>query len=945
MKKLLPLLLLFFSVTILKAQQSPKINIKGIVVDTAKAVMPFTPVFLLQPADSSLVTFARSNENGEFEFKGVKRQNYLLKITYMSYLPHQELIKPNESNVIDAGTIQLKLLQKELYEVVVKTAKAPISIKGDTVEYDARKFKVPPGSSVEDLLRKLPGFQLDSEGNIKAQGETVNKVFVDGKRFFGDDPKLATKNLPAESINKVQVFNDKSEQSKLTGVEDGKREKAVNLELKEEFKKGGFGKLTAGVGTDQRVMGKGNYNKFDSKNQFSVIGFGNNINQTGLSGNDYEDFKGSQSYNWNNNADFGFSGGMVRFSYGSDEESEGIGVPQSWGPGSGLSKNYAGGVNYNYDTKKTKFSSNYFYNQSTQNLSVFQNSQNFIPDNSFFLRDSSQSGNFTANHRLSLRFEKEIDSLNTLVLNFNGRLGDRSTDYNSMKNYLTPGESVFRTMKALNVNDATTGVIASSAIYRHKFMKKGRSFAASASYNLNNIDKDARQNSVIRDYPVAGWDYNIGGRNFDIFQNDLGLVNSNQIKSSLLFIEPLSKKFNIEGFYNFSNTRSLVDRDVYNLFSDGKPRIDSLSRYYENTINYNRLGTALRYNYKGLNIALGAAGQQFNLKGKFYNDQNKPLLGSVDRKYFALVPNSSINYALKNNRFLFVNYDVGVQEPRMKDMQPFQDNSNPLYITSGNPDLLPQTTHNAFAGFSMFNPVSFINIFANVNYTYSVNQIIYNQTIDQNLVTYIKPENISGGKRYGYYFQFGFPIKKTKISANVSSNSYFAQNLIYINSKLNENNTENYNVNFRLDLTPVDWFSLFINASHGIGKAQYSINTTQNQRFINQNLSANMVIQLPKLIFFTSDFNYMGYKNERFGFDQKIPILNMAVYKVLGKAKKSEVRVTLYDAFKKNQGISQGASSNLVSQTQTVTLSRYLMFTYTYNMRGISTKVKKNRWE
>ncbi len=944
MKKLLPLLIVLFCCMGLKAQQSPKIDIKGMVIDTVKAPMPFTPVFLLQPSDSSLVVFTRSDENGKFDFKGVKRQEYLLKITYMSYLPHQELIKPDDGPVTDAGTIQLKILQKELYEVVVKTAKAPISIKGDTVEYDARKFKVPPGSSVEDLLRKLPGFQLDSEGNIKAQGETVNKVFVDGKRFFGDDPKLATKNLPAEAINKVQVFNDKSEQSKLTGVEDGKREKAVNLELKEEFKKGGFGKLTAGAGTDERLMAKGNYNKFDSKNQFSIIGFGNNINQTGLSNNDYQDFRGSQSYNWNDNADFGFSSGGVFFFYGGDED-EGMGIPQQWGPGSGFSKNYAGGVNYNYDTKKTKFSSNYFYNQTTQDLFMIQNSENFIPNSSYFLRDTNATGNFLSNHRLSMRLEKEIDSLNTLTINFNGRLGNRTADYSSSKNYFTPGNELFRYQNTNNVNDAVSGVMATSAIYRHKFRKKGRNFALSATYNLNQSDRNATQKSLIDDYTVPGWAFNPGGRNFDIFQNDLGFSNTSQIKSSALYIEPLSKKIFIEGFYNFSSTAAKVDRDVFNLFSDAKPRVDSLSRYYENNITYNRLGTTLRYNHKGLNAALGFAGQQFDLRGNFYNDQNKQELGSVNRQYFTWIPNASLNFSLKNNRYFFTSYDVGVREPRIKEMQPFADNSNPLYIQIGNPNLLPQTTHNAFAGFNSFNPVSFINFFANISYSYYANQVIYNQTIDENLVTYTTPENITGGQRYGYYLQFGFPIKKTKATASISSNSYFAHNLIYINSMLNDNNTQNYNFNARLDLTPIDWFSLFLNAGIGIGKAQYSINTSQNQRFVNKNASANMVIQLPGSLFFTADFNYMGYKNERFNFDQKVPILNTAVYKVLGKSKKSEIRLTLYDAFKKNLGVNQSASQNLFMQSQTQTLSRYLMFTYTYNMRGISTKVKKNRWE
>ena len=277
MKKLL---LLTIAAMISFAVSAQSYSIKGTLKDTSNAPLSFTSVFLLLPSDSSLVTFSRADENGNFVFKNIKKQNYLLKATFVGFLPLQELIKfdPAVLNK-ELGDIVLKPIQKELFEVVIRTAKAPMEIRGDTIEYDARKFKVPPGSSVEDLLRKLPGVQIDAEGNIKAQGEEVKKVLVDGKRFFGDDPKVATKNLPAEAINKVQVFNDKSEASKVTGVEDGKHEKTVNLELKEEFKKGGFGKGTVGAGTDDRLMAKMNYNKFDKKNQFAIVGFGNNINQ------------------------------------------------------------------------------------------------------------------------------------------------------------------------------------------------------------------------------------------------------------------------------------------------------------------------------------------------------------------------------------------------------------------------------------------------------------------------------------------------------------------------------------------------------------------------------------------------------------------------------------------------------------------------------------------
>ncbi|HLK98102.1 MAG TPA: carboxypeptidase regulatory-like domain-containing protein, partial [Hymenobacter sp.] len=217
-----------------------RFSLQGRAVDTSAAPLASSTVMLLSPKDSSLVNFMRSDEKGAFAFKNLKSGQYVLKISFVGFIPYNLVIKPTGEAVIDLGDLKLKPITRELMEVVVRTAKAPLTIKGDTIEYNASSFKVPPGSTVEDLLRKLPGVQVDTDGNIRAQGQQVEKVTVDGKNFFGNDPKLATKNLQADAITKVQIFNDKTEQAKLTGIEDGKKQKTVNLELKEEFKKGGF---------------------------------------------------------------------------------------------------------------------------------------------------------------------------------------------------------------------------------------------------------------------------------------------------------------------------------------------------------------------------------------------------------------------------------------------------------------------------------------------------------------------------------------------------------------------------------------------------------------------------------------------------------------------------------------------------------------------------------
>ena len=933
MKKNLLLLLFLVAAHTLFAQTSGKFSIKGTVVDTAGQKMPFATTMLLLPKDSSLVTFGRTNDEGILEFKNVKKGKYLLKINYVGYLPYQKEIDAPAGDVLDMGTIPMKILNQDLYEVVIKTARAPLSIRGDTVEYNASSFKVPPGSTVEDLIRKLPGMQVDQDGNIRAQGEEVKRVTVDGKRFFGDDPKMVTKNLPAEAINKVQVFNGKTEASKATGVDDGKREKTVNLELKDSHKKGGFGKATAGVGTDSRLEGKVSYNKFDQKQQFSVLGFGNNVNQSGIARDDYQDFKGSQSWNWGDDGDFGFSGGTRSI----DEGGGGITIGPSWGGGGsdGYSKNWAGGVNYNYDNKKTKLSTSYFYSQSDLDKDVFTNRETFLSSGSFRAVTNSESNNFTGNHRPSFRFEKELDSLNTIILISNSRINNGDSDYKSFLQNYRVGNDVFSQSKVDNSSLYNSFAISNLLLYRHKFKKKGRNFAASLGFNVNNSDGTDYQRSVNEFFqdPTQNSTVNLRNETESL---------RNQMKGSLSYIEPLGKKFYWESFYNYSLRRDKVDRDVFNVSETNQDQInEGLTRYYTNEFTYNRLGTKLRYSYKGLNISAGLAGQQIELDGKFARNQNSTNFSRVNRTFSSLVPNAGVSYDLKNNRYLWADYTKNVQEPSISDLQPIVDNSNPLFISEGNPDLAPEVRHTVQGGFQKFSPATFTNLYIGANYTYYENQNVNTRTIDENLVTHSRPVNLSGGNNFSTYMGFGFPLKKTVSTLSFNANVGRGNNLNYINDVVNETRSGNYGFGVRLDYTPNEVFTVYTNANWNFTDTKYSINTSQNQKFNSGNYGADMNIKMPKEIYFSSRFSYRTYTNDQFGFNQKQPILNLAIYKIILKSKKGEIRLSANDVFKKNLGISQSASVNFYTESRVATLSRYFMLSFTYNMRGMSASVRR----
>jgi Outer membrane protein beta-barrel family len=357
----------------------------------------------------------------------------------------------------------------------------------------------------------------------------------------------------------------------------------------------------------------------------------------------------------------------------------------------------------------------------------------------------------------------------------------------------------------------------------------------------------------------------------------------------------------------------------------------------------------LRYNYEGINISGGLAGQDFNLTGRFAGSNGATNFTNVDKSYFTWLPNISFNLDLKNNKYSYGGYSVYTQEPSSKDLLPVQDKSIPFFVTEGNPNLLPSKTHEIYSGFGMFNPASFTNINFNLNFSSNQNQVIYNQIIVKDsatkaLTTFSKPENLSGGSNFGGYFGFGFPLKKTKSNLNINTNFNFTKNPVYINGVLNDTKNNNYNIGLRLDFTPSEAFTFYGNAQLSFTTAQYSINTAQNQEFVNHNFGGEMNIKLPKDFYFSTNFRYMIYRNERFGFDQQIPIWNAAIYKILGKSKKAEIRLSAFDILKKNLGVTQNATSNYILQQQTQTLSRYFMLSFTYNMRGVSANLKKRNF-
>jgi len=934
---LLPLAFCLFSLAA-AAQAPSKTTIKGFITDSTGADIPFATVMLLNPTDSTLLNFSRSDEKGNFMFKNVKNVPYLFKISYVGYLPLQKYVPAAAGEVNDLGTLNIKPINTELMEVVIKAAKATLSIKGDTVEYDASSFKVPPGSTVEDLLRRLPGIEVDAEGNIRAQGRDVKRVYVDGKTFFGDDPKAATKNLGAETLSKIQVYNEKSEQAKLTGVDDGKKEKVMNLELKDEYKKGSFGKVSVAGGTEERWAGRGNYNRFNKKMQFSVLGYGNNINQTGVNWEDYGEFKGQNTFNDNDNGDFGFGNGGRYYWFGGDDSD----IPFNNFDGRGFTRNFGAGSNLNYDHKKRKFNASYFYNETDLSLDQFGFRQNFLgQDSSLFNADTTQRGNFRSNHSISTRYEHEMDSSNVLIVKASARIGASSEQNRQSQLFLRSEDVPLNRLSLDNGSDLNTWRLTSSAIFRHRFKKKGRSFALSAGYNGNQSDGTERilsLNQVFQSMTDPSTIRQLNGSD----------NNTHQWKSSALFTESFSKKWFWETFYNFSRTANGVNRQVADL-ETSNARVDSLSRFFDNSILYNRFGSSVRYSHSGLNVAVGLAAQQIGLHGEYAVDEGQPLLAApFDRKYNNLTPNVQFNYEFPNNVWLNLDYNYNVEAPQLSDLQPVPNVNNPAFRTEGNPDLDPARSHAFGININHWNPATFANFGIGTDFSLYDNQIVYNQIVEPlpggGIRTTTRPVNVSDGQRLNTYLWSNFPLVKTKLTMNLGGNANLSNAPAFVDNKPNETRNRGFNVNLGFNITPSPKLIVDVRGSVGLTRVEYSIDDAQNQNIQNHSARVNAKWQFASKFFLESNFDYNVYRNDRFDFNQGIPIWNASVRHLLTKNNRLELRLAAFDLLNRRQSITQSGSQNFVVRNIATTLARYYMLSATYNLKGFENKIKKNDW-
>ena len=919
-KNLFSAILFFSFFTFVNTVFAQQYQVKGIVTDTSKQGLEFGSVILLKAKDSTLVTFATTDAKGGFELNNVVKGRYRLKVTYVGLeTMRKEFEVEGDAKIINLGSILM--YPKGMMEVIVRGYKDAVKINKDTIEFNASSFKVQPNATVEDLLKKLPGVEVDKQGAIKANGEQVINVLVDGKPFFGKDPKMATKNLPADAIEKIQVFDKKSDQSQFTGIDDGDNEKTINVKLRADKKKGSFGKIEAGPGgtfdsNDARYSIKGNYNKFSQKKQFALLGMANNVSEQGFSFENYMNFSGESQ------RAAGGGGGTTFSSFNSDD----LLLPISNGDKTGFADTYAGGVNYNDSFgKNTELNSSYSGSDIKSQYEKSVNRQSFIRDKTLITNEVTNQLTDNVNHKLNLTIDQKIDSFNSIKVNAAYALGQTNTKTKQVSNSFYDSDS-FNT-NAVNRNataNSNGNRLNADVLFRHKFRKKGRTFSMTARIADNQTDANTTldaQTSILDKTTQA---YN----NQDIKQQQNRLQENRDYGGNLSFTEMVAKKKFLEMTYRFSRSENHSDRQVFDIIGNNDLIINPLlTNEFRSTYQFHRPGLNFRMNGSIHKLTLTAQYQASALEGILISKNQ-----IIRNKNDFFLPAVRYRYDISQSKNMTVDYETSAREPSITQLQPVVDNSDPLNISVGNPNLRPEYRHNIRARFSTFNSGTFQNFFVFSNFTYTQFKIVNAQTIANNLARTSMPVNVKQDFASNIRLNYGKQLIPQKLRFNSGVGFRYSQGQNLVNDVLNLTKTKetSFRTSFNYDLE--NKLQIGISGDWSYQQSVYSLQSRLNQNYWNHEYTMDVVGYLPKGITLSSDVNYTVFTGRQTGYNANIFIWNAGLTKSIMKDKKAELKLVVNDILNQNQAFRRSTQLNYVQDERINALGRYWQLQVIYRL-------------
>lgn len=918
MKRILTIIIF---TAIVVSQVLAQVNLSGKVKDgrNGDSLIGAT-VLLLKNGNDQPVKSTITDPDGLFVMRNVEAGNYILNISYIGYRTYTKSVTVGNKNIrID---IELKEDNQILDEVSVNGRATRAEQKGDSLIYNAEAFKVMDGSNAESLLSKMPGIVVEG-GTIQAQGEDVKKILVDGKEFFDGDINLAIKNLPSDVIASIEVFDKQSEQAEFSGFDDGEQIKTINIITKTGFKLGTFGRVYAGYGTDNRYNAGGNINFFNDDRRISILGMNNNINSQNFS---QEDIAGVMSANT-------FNGGGKGKRMGGGSASK-----YSFMTGNLNGVTASDGIGLNYVDRwndKMSFTGSYFFNHSN-NINQKNKDRDYfesvLPNMSYNEFYDAQMNNF--NHRINIKYDYNINKRNSLTIRPSISLQDNSS------NALTDGwnmleDVITNKVNKHNTSDVLAYNIGGSIDFRHRFTKPGRTFSVNFRGNLSNNSNDTYNDYLKTIYsPTETTDLTSQFKD-----NNTRTVRYN---GNIMFTDLIARNLQIQANYRISYSNSTADKITY----DKSPVTDlyemmneELSNIYESDYMTHSGGVGLRYRLGKLNIS-GEANMQYS---SLLNAQTYPENSNTSRSFFAVLPKVNVRYQVdRNNSFIF-RYNSNTSSPSISDLQNIINNSNPLFISAGNPDLKQQVNHMMNLRYVLTTKTghSFIAMLGSTirqdyitDSTFVAKEPIkLNEeiTLDKG-AQFTRPVNSSGYYSFQSLITYGFPVDFIRSNLNFSIATNTASVPVIFDGVKSSTNEVNIipkvvigsNISTKLDFT--------LSYSSGINLAYSSADSGNKDKYINHNGQFKFGWEFWKGFTLNSVFNYVGYtglESESINYY----LWNVSLGKKFLKNNACEINLSAFDILRQNKSFVRNVGGNYYEYVTGNVIEPYFMLSVVYNIR------------